>query len=84
MKSHIFQVHIVPDELEDGRKAFHATCPALKGCHSWGETQEEALARIREAIELYVDDLRATGEPIPADPARGAIEWPSPSVVVNL
>lgn len=84
MKSHIFQIHIVPDQFEDGRKAFHASCPALKGCHTWGETQEEALDRIREAIELYVDDLRASGEPIPVDPDQGAIEWPSPSVVVNL
>ena len=38
---------------------FHASCPALKGCHSEGETEDEARANIREAIELYIESLRA-------------------------
>ena len=40
-------------------------CPALPGCVSQGRTRQEALANIREAIELYVESLRADGEPIP-------------------
>ena len=44
---------------------FHAFCPALKGCHTEGETTEEALRNIREAIELYIDSLLAHGEPVP-------------------
>lgn len=84
VKSHIFKVVIEEDCFEDGRKAYHASCPALRGCHTWGHTAEEALANIREAVELYVEDLRATGEPIPVDPDRGAVEWPSPSVAVNV
>lgn len=62
VKSHIFKVVIEEDWFEDGRKAYHASCPALKGCHTWGHTAEEALANIREAVELYVEDLRAAGE----------------------
>lgn len=84
VKSHIFKVVIEEDRFEDGRKAYHASCPALKGCHTWGHTAEEALANIREAVELYVEDLRAADEPIPVDPDRGAVEWPSPSVAVNV
>lgn len=84
MKSYIFTVTIEEDAMEDGQKAFHASCPALKGCHSWGHTYTEALANIREAVELYVQDLRDAGDPIPVDPAHGALEMPQPAVAVNV
>jgi predicted RNase H-like HicB family nuclease len=38
---------------------------ALPGCTSQGETREEALAMIREAIEVCVESLEAHGDPIP-------------------
>jgi predicted RNase H-like HicB family nuclease len=84
MKSYIFRVAVEPDMLENGEPAFHASCPALKGCHTWGHTHAEAVANIREAVELYIDDLRAAGEAIPVDPEQGAVEWPTPAVAVNL
>jgi antitoxin HicB len=43
----IFKVIIRPD-TEDG--GFNVSCPALPGCRSQGDTEEEALANIREAI----------------------------------
>lgn len=46
---------------------YHAFCPALKGCHSEGETVESALQNIREAIELYLESLVAHNEPIPQE-----------------
>ena len=82
MKSYIFKVVIEPDRFEDGRPAWHASCPALKGCHTWGRSTEEALANVREAIDLYVQDLVDAGEPIPLD--QGTIELPEPAVAVNL
>ena len=84
MKSYIFKVSIEPDKFEDGRDAWHAYCPALKGCHTWGHTHAEALANIREAIELYVEDLREAGEAVPVDPEQGVVEWPTPAVAVNV
>jgi len=84
MKSYIFRVVIEEDTTVDGTLAFHASCPALKGCHTWGHTAEEALANVREAIELYIEDLREAGESVPVDPAQGALEWPTPAVVVNV
>ena len=41
--------------------------PLLPGCISEGDTKEEALANIKEAIELYIESLQADGEPIPAE-----------------
>ncbi len=84
MKSYIFRVVIEEDTSASGEKAYHAYCPALKGCHTWAHNYEGALANIREAVELYIDDLREAGEPIPLDPDQGALEWPTPAVAVNI
>jgi predicted RNase H-like HicB family nuclease len=42
--------------------------PAFRGCYSQGETAEEAVANVKEAISLTIDDMRANGEAIP-DPS---------------
>jgi predicted RNase H-like HicB family nuclease len=84
MQSHIFTAVVEADRFDDGAPAYHAWCPALKGCHTWSHTEQEALARLEEAVELYVDDLRSAGEPVPVDPDRGAMVMPSPAVLVNL
>ncbi len=55
-----------------------------KGCHTWGHTCDEALANIREAIELYVEDILESGGALPHDPDQGIIQWPTPAVAVNL
>ncbi|HEX9859902.1 MAG TPA: type II toxin-antitoxin system HicB family antitoxin, partial [Nitrospirota bacterium] len=48
---------------EDGY--YVAECPSLPGCISQGNTKDEAIANIKEAIELYVDALRDDGLPLP-------------------
>ena len=66
------------------RSMFHmktwdfVVCPSFPGCYSQGETIQEALANIREATELCLEDLQELGEPIP-DPSNVLIG----SVVVN-
>lgn len=47
---------------EGGYVAF---VPALPGCHSQGETLEEAERNIKEAIEVYLESLVAHHEPLP-------------------
>jgi predicted RNase H-like HicB family nuclease len=42
--------------------------PALPGCLSQGETEAEALAQIREAIEAHLEALRQDGQEIPTEP----------------
>jgi predicted RNase H-like HicB family nuclease len=43
--------------IEKDEQGFYAWCPELKGCQSQGSTLEDALANIREAIELYLETL---------------------------
>jgi len=45
---------------EDG--TYIASCPAIKGCHTQGDTYEEALKNIQEAIELNLEHLAAKGQ----------------------
>jgi predicted RNase H-like HicB family nuclease len=53
----VLRVILEKDRFENGFPAYHAFCPALNGCHTWGHSREEALANIREAAKLYVEDL---------------------------
>lgn len=46
---------------------YFAEVPSLPGCYSQGETWEETLANIKEAIELYIEDMIENGEEIPDD-----------------
>jgi len=44
-----------------------AEVPSLPGCISQGETREQALANIRDAISGYIEALEADNRPVPAD-----------------
>ena len=46
---------------------YNVVVPALPGCLSYGADRDEALRNIQEAIRLYVEDLRARGEPAPEE-----------------
>jgi len=83
-RSFTFRVVIDEDRFEDGEQAYHAFAPALKGCHTWGHTYEEALANIHEAVELYVEDLIENGEQIPVDDDQNVLDKSTPAVVVNI
>jgi predicted RNase H-like HicB family nuclease len=54
---------VLIEQDEDG--VFVAHCPALPGCVTQGKTRREVLSRITEAIELYLESLKADGDPIP-------------------
>jgi predicted RNase H-like HicB family nuclease len=56
---------VLLEKEEDG--GYHAFCPILRGCHSQGDTFEEAIANITEAIELYIESLIADSQPIPRE-----------------
>jgi predicted RNase H-like HicB family nuclease len=67
LKSYVFRVVIEPDEFEDGRKAFSAHCPDLPGALTWGYTEAEVLEKIKEAIQLVLEELREEGKEIPPE-----------------
>lgn len=57
------QVLVYPGE--DG--FWVAECPSLPGCVSQGETREDAVRNIREAIDLYIEALTEDNLPVPED-----------------
>ena len=60
MKPYRFSVIIEKDK--DGYFAF---CPELQGCYTQGDTYEEALENIKDAIRLHVEDRTENNEEIP-------------------
>ncbi|OFV95031.1 MAG: hypothetical protein A3H28_05920 [Acidobacteria bacterium RIFCSPLOWO2_02_FULL_61_28] len=58
-----FQYTVVVERGEDG--VYISSCPALQGCHSYGDTYEEALKNLKDAIRLHIEARQSVGDPIP-------------------
>jgi predicted RNase H-like HicB family nuclease len=58
-----YTVVLHPDETS----GFWVEVPALPGCTSQGESVEECLENVKEAIELFIEGLREQGTDIPRD-----------------
>jgi predicted RNase H-like HicB family nuclease len=43
-------------KLEKDGDQWHAFCPELSGCHTFGNTKQEALAHLKNAVLLYLED----------------------------
>ncbi len=76
-----FTVVLSPD-IEDG--GYVAECPAIPGCISEGDSIEDALANIREAIAGCLESLAARNEPLPAEGSVivANVEVDAPSMAV--
>lgn len=66
-----YPVVIEPLSPEDGG-GFVATVPDLPGCMSDGETPEEALAQVQDAIAAWIDEARKLGRSVPVPSRRHA------------
>ena len=53
---------VLEPQIEGGYTVF---VPTLPGCVSQGESAKEAMANIKEAIEVYLESLRERGIPLP-------------------
>lgn len=62
-KSSDISYSVIYEEAPEG--GYVVRVPALPGCHSQGETIEEAEKNVREAIELYLESLKEHNEEIP-------------------
>ncbi len=60
MKTYRFSIII--EKHEEG---YSAICPELQGCYTQGDTYEEVLENIKDAIRLHVSDRLDSGEAIP-------------------
>ena len=74
-----YTVVLTPDPYDGG---FSVAVPALPGCFTQGDTEEEAIANAREAIRCHVEALRLDGQPVPerdVTPRIVSIEVPDPA-----
>jgi predicted RNase H-like HicB family nuclease len=71
-KEAIMRYTVILQKEEDG--GYVATVPILPGCVSQGDTRQEALKNIEEAVEVYLEDVRAAGESVPVEDERAFVE----------
>ena len=62
-----FKYTVVVEQDEDG--FYVASVPILQGCYTQGETYEEAMVLIKDAIKLHIEGRREVGEPVPIEVA---------------
>jgi len=55
----------LPIVIEADSDGYFVSCPALQGCYSQGDTYEEAVENIKDAIRLHLQDRLANGEELP-------------------
>lgn len=63
METKTYQYKVIFEQDEDG--VYIADVPALPGCHSFGDTLEEAEHNVREAITGHLEARQKVGDPIP-------------------
>ena len=56
------QYTVILEREPDG--GYVAIVPSLPGCVSQGDTHEDVMANIREAIDLYIEDCVESGDPV--------------------
>jgi len=59
--------------IEKGPTTYGVRVPDLPGCIAVGETREEVLTRVREAVELHLEGLKQEGQPIPVPTSTSAL-----------
>lgn len=59
--------------VEEGQTSFGAYVPDLPGCVAAGDTREETLALIRDAIEFHLEGLKQAGQAIPRPSSTGEV-----------
>ncbi len=71
-----YRYTVVVERDEDGM--YVASCPAIQGCYTQGETYEEAMENIKEVIKLHIEARKEVGDPIPIETAVEEVEVVEP------
>ena len=81
MNTYVFQVQLEPDEA-----GWLVTCPTLNeyAAYTWGYTKEEALANIKEVIEMILQELIEDNDPIPVESTQSATVNSRQQVAVSV
>ena len=59
--------------VEKSDNGFGAYVPDLPGCAAAGESREETLALIQEAIEFHIEGLKNSGAPVPTPKSQSEL-----------
>jgi len=79
MKTFVLRVDL--KEEEDGR--WSASIPTLPGCSSWGYSRQDALVNIKDAAEIYIEDMVDAGEGLPTSSNKIEV-INEPAIAVSL
>ncbi|GAF75286.1 unnamed protein product [marine sediment metagenome] len=79
MKTFVLRVDL--KEEEDGR--WSASIPTLPGCSSWGYSRQDALVNIKDAAEIYIEDMVEAREGLPTSSDKIEV-INEPAIAVSL
>jgi len=71
-----------PIIIERDKDGYFAFCPKLQGCYSQGDTYEEAMENIKDAVNLHVEDRIKTKEILPKTDSVSSISLATIEVAV--
>lgn len=87
MKTYIFKVVLEKDKWPDEpdeKAIWRAYIPALQAAHAWGDTQQEAMENLKNAVDLIIQDFVERGEKIPEEPEQYIQTYEEPLVAVTI
>jgi predicted RNase H-like HicB family nuclease len=85
MKTYVFKVAIEQDKWPDEpdeKAIWRAYVPALPSAHAWGDTHQQALENLRNAVELIIEELHERDEEIPMEAVERVSD--EPLLTVNV
>ncbi|MBI4641856.1 MAG: type II toxin-antitoxin system HicB family antitoxin [Candidatus Tectomicrobia bacterium] len=87
MKTYTFKVILEkdkwPDE-SDEKAIWRAYIPILPAAHAWGDTKQQALENLKNAVDLIIEDLIERGQTIPEEPRMYVQTSDEPLVTVTV
>ncbi len=66
MKKHLYDHYSMVIQWSEENQAYLVDVPELPGCHTHGDTHEEAVRNGLEAIEVWIEAYEALGRPVPS------------------